>query len=396
MVKRLDIHEYDARLRQAIKHVSAFKITKKNYETVMLFKDYLIANGIGAPRVIRYMQLLPRIAQWLDKNFEEATKEDILRVVSSIESADYTKWTKTTYKSALRRFYKWLLGEDEEYPAIVKWVKSINGNGTHKLPEELLTEKDVEAIINACSLYRDKALISVLYESGCRVGEIGNLRVKHVSFDEYGAVLNVDGKTGSRRVRVIKSVPHLLLYIKSLGPVDPDGPLWLTSRGNMLDYASIRKMLREKAELAGIKKRVNPHAFRHSRATNLANVLTEAQMKEYLGWVQSSKMASVYIHLSGRDVDNALLKAYGLKAKDNGSDLKENLPVKCTRCNFVNTHDAKFCGNCGMPTDMSSVVQLQKERDNVNKVLNALMSDPEIAKLITEKAKKLNEDEGKT
>ena len=64
-------------------------------------------------------------------------------------------------------------------------------------------------------------------------------------------------------------------------------------------------MLSTVAKRCGIKKRVNPHSFEHARASNLANVLTEAQMKEYLGWVGDSKMAATYVHLSGRNVDNA-------------------------------------------------------------------------------------------
>jgi len=39
-------------------------------------------------------------------------------------------------------------------------------------------------------------------------------------------------------------------------------------------------------------------------------------MKQYFGWVQGSDMASVYVHLSGRDVDNALLKLNGLEVKE--------------------------------------------------------------------------------
>ena len=52
---------------------------------------------------------------------------------------------------------------------------------------------------------RDKALVMTLYVSGCGVGEILSLRVKHVTFDEFGAVLMVAGKTGERRVRVVSS-----------------------------------------------------------------------------------------------------------------------------------------------------------------------------------------------
>jgi integrase len=62
----------------------------------------------------------------------------------------------------------------------------------------------------------------------------------------------------------------------------------------------------------GLNKRLYTHLLRHTRATELASILTEVQLKELLGQVQGSDMPSVYVHLSGRDVDNALLKAHGL------------------------------------------------------------------------------------
>jgi integrase/recombinase XerD len=69
-------------------------------------------------------------------------------------------------------------------------------------------------IENATNL-RDKAFISTLYESGCRIGELLPIKLRSVVFDEYGAVLIVDGKTGMRRIRLISSVPLLANWISN-------------------------------------------------------------------------------------------------------------------------------------------------------------------------------------
>ncbi len=69
--------------------------------------------------------------------------------------------------------------------------------------------------------------------------------------------------------------------------------------------------------MAGIQKRgLYLHLFRHSRATELASYLTEAQMKQYFGWVRNSDTPSVYVHMGGRDVDRALLRYYGVVVSD--------------------------------------------------------------------------------
>ncbi|MDI6799059.1 MAG: tyrosine-type recombinase/integrase, partial [Candidatus Aenigmarchaeota archaeon] len=115
---------------------------------------------------------------------------------------------------------------------------------------------------------------------------------------------------------LFSSVPHLSNWLEHHPLKDnPDAPLWVSvgtrNSHKQLLYYGLYQRLRRIAKRAGIKKKVNPHAFRHARATFLANHLTEAQMKEYFGWVQNSKMASIYVHLCGRDTDEAILKMYG-------------------------------------------------------------------------------------
>ncbi len=56
-------------------------------------------------------------------------------------------------------------------------------------------------------------------------------------------------------------------------------------------------------------------------------------MKEYLGWVGDSRMASTYVHLSGRDIDNAPLKLNGIKTEKDVNSEEHILRIKtCSRC----------------------------------------------------------------
>jgi site-specific recombinase XerD len=74
-------------------------------------------------------------------------------------------------------------------------------------------------------------------------------------------------------------------------------------------------MLGKLVKSCGLDKQVYPHLFRHSRATHLADKLTEAQMKILFGWAGNSDVPSVYVHLSGRDVEEALLRIYGINQR---------------------------------------------------------------------------------
>lgn len=262
---------------------------------------------------------------------------------------NYSINTRRDFKTTLRKFYRWLK-KTEQNPEEVAWITLGRKPPRIILPEDSLTENDVASLIRACPNLRDKAFISLLYESGCRIGELLTLKIKHIAFDGGFARISVSGKTGWRRLLLISSVPFLSDWLNVHPYSDnPEAMVWICNGRDVgLGYTRSKKIVVAAARRAYIKKKVNPHSFRHSSATHLAKFLTEAQMKEYFGWSQSSDMPSVYVHLSGRDVDNALLKSYGLvsdRAEENGIFN----PKRCPRCGHQNPAMNRFCTRCRMP-----------------------------------------------
>jgi site-specific recombinase XerD len=287
------------------------------------FLEYCKAKGMSKLRVLKYYYSLPKIAKWLnDKPFKQVTKNDMIKLMSIIEqNSDYKEWTKNTYRTVIKRFWKWLYG-DEEYPDTVRWIKVGMKKERQKLPEDLLTEDEIQKLIQTSNNIRDRVLILCLYESGCRISELLNLKIKNIQLDEYSPIIIVNGKTGSRRIRLIDKDGLLKSWLQTHPCKDnPDEYVFISLTTNRIknkpiEYRAVVKILKALAVKSGIKKKVNPHNFRHSRATYLANKLTEAQMKQMFGWTQSSDMASVYVHLSGRDIDEPLLKMSGLLDKE--------------------------------------------------------------------------------
>ena len=121
-----------------------------NRKAILDFCDYCFAEGLTVDRVEHYARILKKTAEILRKDFREATKEDIVDLVRRIESRRISGWTKHDYRVALKKFYKWLKGNGEEYPDEVKWIKTASAKN-NKLPDELLTERDVEKLIKAAS-----------------------------------------------------------------------------------------------------------------------------------------------------------------------------------------------------------------------------------------------------
>lgn len=382
------IHDYEKRLESAINHLRKSNISEANKRTILDFKDECFSNGLSNARVIKYIWNLQKMAEWLRKDFEQATLEDIKSLVLRIDKSSCVEFTKNEHKMILRKLYRWLR-QSEDYPPEVSWIRRFRKDTKRvKLPEELLTEEEVQAMARASTNIRDRALVSMLYESGCRIGELFLLKVKHISHDQYGAQIVVDGKTGPRRIRIVSSVPYLLEWLnKHPDPENPEAFIWITSKGKLLSYSQARQVILNLGKKAGIRKKIHPHLSRHSRATYLANHLTEAQMKEVFGWIQGSEMAAIYVHLSGRDVDNALLRVYGI---DNKEGPKESTlkPKECERCGQKNASSNVFCGRCSYPLDEVKRLEIMKndmKRQNADNILDELIKDRQFRELLIKK-----------
>src|SRR3989339_1522256 len=196
----------------------------------------------------------------LNKPFGQADKENIISLMGELEATKYAEHTKYDFKVVLKMFYRWLLGNDEDFPSLIKWLKPKIRNKKSKLPEELITEEEVLKLVNAADNLRDKAMVLILYESGCRIGELLGLKMKNISFDKYGAVLRVEGKTGSRRVRIISSVSALSTWINNYANSEnPEAPLWPPIATNHhyretpIEHASFYRVLDNLAKKAGVR-----------------------------------------------------------------------------------------------------------------------------------------------
>lgn len=280
----------------------------KNYDTYGNLQQLTLGTRQG--RLITLRQL----ALFINKDFNDMTKKDIENFVSSLGELQPKTWS--TKGAFIKSFFKWIYNSDF-YPPNVRWIKTSVKSKDNKLPTDLLTKDEINSMVEAADNPRDKALVLLLYESACRAGEIANLRLKDITFDEYGAVIIVNGKTGMRRVRLIDYVQDLILWIENHpSKNDREAPLFVSfsSRtfGKGLESGAFGSLITDLAKKAGIKKRVHPHLFRHTRLTELAKDFTESELKVIAGWTGSSTMAGIYVHLSGGDIEKKMLEKHDL------------------------------------------------------------------------------------
>jgi site-specific recombinase XerD/ribosomal protein L40E len=352
---------------------------KENRAAIEQHVAWLKAKGSNPRTVLKHLYHLQRFIVKLDKGviLDNITREEVERAMARVEETDYSLEVKNQIKIVLKLFYKHRQGEDERYPRAVSWIKT--SNKTRKiLPEDILSEAEVLKMIKNARCERDRAIIALLFDTGIRIGELLSLRVKDVTFGNEISHITVNGKTGMRQIPVIFSVPYLARYADTVEVSSSSEPFWQTrnkSGSDRLDYPAARKMIKDVTKRAKINKRIYPHLFRHSRASFYANKVTEQQLKAYFGWSGSSRMAATYVHLSGRDIDNAILGANGLKPKDEQTE--PILKVKpCQRCQERNPVDATYCVRCGGPLDIKTAIEVQAREERTKQEIAEALKDP--------------------
>ena len=388
----MDIHNYRRKIERTRERVMDSDISKDNKRLIETFYNNLFTEGLSLSKIERYVYDIFNFAKMINIPLLEAQKEDIRAIISKIEQKEWSPHTKHHFKVAIRKFYKSIEGPEEKgiYPERIKWLHSTIKHSNEKTPSELVTEEDIKKMIVHSKSSRDRALIAVLYESGCRISELGLLKIKDITFDQYGSVINVAGKTGVRRVRLVTSAPYLQEWINKHEYNEiPDYYVWVANtRGKILTYNRLADIVKDCAKAVGIKKRIHPHLFRHSRATLLASKLTEAQMKQYMGWTQSSKMAAVYVHLSGRDTDNAILGLNGIKIQEEKKLVEELKPKNCIRCRKTYSATTKFCEQCGLILDEEEArkfIQAEMERSQMEGVMTKMFQNKDLLKIFLDK-----------
>jgi integrase/recombinase XerD len=144
---------------------------------------------------------------------------------------------------------------------------------------------------------------------------------------------------------------------------DSGAPLWvnLSTSGKYapLQPTGLGRILKRIAKDAQANKRIRPYLFRHTRNTELSTKLIEAPFCGYAGWRIGSKMPSYYVHLSAKNLDDAVLKSYGLKTSEEKEEGEGeiDLPRQCFRCGCMNSPSQETCTRCGLALTLEAAFE---------------------------------------
>ena len=381
--------DYEYLLIRESEKLGRLNIPSTSKDAIKVFIRDLRNEGISSGRQYAYILRLRIMAVELGDKFTNPTAEDLKDFMARIRQKK-VRWGSgeehhpsgnaiQAYQVTLKRFYKWLLGNNETYPECVKWLKIKSPHRSNeKKPEPIISEKELSKMLDATLNVRDRALISLLYDSGCRISELLTMDRRDLGFDQYGAKITVSGKTGVRTVRIVgDSVIYLREWLKAHPDgQNPDAPLFTRVDGNVkerMEYEQVHAMLKKVLKRAGITRRIYPHLFRHTRATLLSTNLKEPLLEKTMGWVHGSRMTQTYVHLTDADLDNAILRSHGIKPPETSPELPH--PKECPRCGEPNASDARYCRKCWLPLNIEEAMKQSQRLEKIESAVQVMGID---------------------
>jgi integrase/recombinase XerD len=357
------------------------------------------------------INLLTTFSKYTKKSFKSITRDDIIDFLESFRRPEASdplhKWigTYNLYRIHLMRFFKWLLFPDIEpnkrpkpeildnIPQLKRKEKSIYR------PTDLWTAEEDLLFLKYCPSKRMRCYHAVARDLGCRPHEILKLRISSISWRlienrQYAEVV-VNGKTGTRPLPLIDSIPYVKDYLDNEHPQPGNhNAIFISGTGKSLGrsispeslnhiYAKYKNDLfptllnipnvlpEDKQRIKELlKKPWNPYIRRHSSLTDKSKILKEHVLRQYAGWSTGSQMPQKYLHYFGNESTESILEAYGILPK--GQQLDQLKPKPCPQCNELNKPDGKFCVKCRMVLTYdaySDTIEEKQQKDSEVKEL---------------------------
>jgi integrase/recombinase XerD len=273
------------------------------------FKSYLqLERGLASNTVEAYLQDVDKLVQYFegtDKQVGQVSINDLRSFLVWINQLGILPPSQARILSGLKAFFSYLLIENviTNNPTALLSSPRI----TRKLPDTL-SIVDINKLIDAIDLskhegMRNKAMIEVLYGCGLRVSELTTLRLSNLFLDID--FIKIIGKGNKERLVPIGSeaIKFLRIYLNEIRihmPIKPgkEDYIFLNNRGNPISRIMVFIIIKQLAQVAGIKKNISPHTFRHSFATHLVEGGADLRaVQEMLGH-ESITTTEIYTHLN--------------------------------------------------------------------------------------------------
>lgn len=220
--------------------------------------------GCSNRTISYYKENIQRLISKLEKPIKGITTEDIRNYLSNYkETNNCGSVTIDNIRRVFSSFFAWL--EDEDY-IIKSPVRRIHKVKTASIIKETFTDENIEKMRDECKNIRNLAIIELLISTGMRVGELVNLNIEDLNFEDRSCIVQGKGNKQREVYFDARTKIHLMQYLN----IRKDDNKALFVSKNMphqrLSISGIELIVRRIGDKTDVN-RVHPHKFRRTLAT---------------------------------------------------------------------------------------------------------------------------------
>lgn len=235
-----------------------------NVEYMEMFISAKRIEGCSERTLAYYHATILHMLNWLDKPLRQIQTDELRTYLAEYQLINNcSRTTVDNIRRNLSSFFSWLESEDYILKSPVRRIHKIR---TGSKVKEVLSDEAIEQLRDNCTHIRDLAMVDFLYSTGIRVGELVNLNIGDINFEERECVVYGKGNKQRKVYFDAKAKLHLKRYLEQR--IDTNEALFVTldSPFERLKISGVEIRLRQLGKRASIE-RVHPHKFRRSMAT---------------------------------------------------------------------------------------------------------------------------------
>ena len=252
----------------------------------------------------------------LDCDAADITADDIA-VYLGERSSEISSRSQARLLSSLRSYFDWMIleGERKDNPC-----DPVDAPRVGRYLPVVLSVEEVDAIISSVRMdgwkgCRDRAILEILYGCGLRVSEVCGLKLSQVYLEE--AFVRVVGKGDKERIVPLGEVAAQAFraYVGVRPEASPGyGDIAFLNRfGKPLSRVAVFNMIKNQAVLAGVRKEISPHTFRHSFATHLIENGADLRVVQEMLGHESILTTEIYTHVDSGTWQQSILSHHPRK-----------------------------------------------------------------------------------
>ena len=267
---------------------------KMTTDFALLIRDfmtrYLVATrNVSQNTVLSYRDSYVLLLHCLNECY--GLKPENLKV-QDVSPDRVKSFTRNLRLVAIHSLFRYIAVQQPEYLFQAQQILSIPEKKTVQTIVSYLPAADIEALLAAPNPLttqglRDQAMLCLLYDSGCRVQELADLKVYNLRLSSPEQVTLTGKGRKTRIVPILKKTAAILSrYIEVYNldcPSKRGGPLFFNVRGDKLTRQGISYIIKKYADTVNLDH-VTPHIIRHSKAMHLTDAdINPIYIRDFLG-----------------------------------------------------------------------------------------------------------------